>query len=58
MVGSLDEFLADREVIVIGNRDDEFKRLLSESRDDQIIFDLVRIADDSNRRKNYQGICW
>ncbi len=58
MVVSLDELLEDREVIIIGNKDNEFKRLLSDSRDDQIIFDLVRIADISNTRKNYQGICW
>lgn len=58
MVDTLDELLEDREVIVIGNNDEEFKRLLSESKDDQIIFDLVRIGDISNTRPNYEGICW
>jgi GDP-mannose 6-dehydrogenase len=58
MVDSLDDLLADREVKVIGNKDEEFKRLLGDSRDDQIIFDLVRIGEVSNTRNNYQGICW
>lgn len=58
MVDSLDDLLADREVIVIGNKDEEFKRLFSDSRDDQIIFDLVKISEVKNTRKNYQGIYW
>lgn len=58
MVDTLDELLKDREVIVVGNRDDEFKKLLTDSRDDQIIYDLVRLGDELNERKNYEGICW
>ena len=58
MVDSLDELLKDREVIVIGNKDAEFVRLLTDSTDDQLIFDLVRVGDISNARANYQGICW
>ena len=58
MVASLEELLEDREVIVIGNNDNEFKRLLADSREDQIIYDLVRIGDISNAGKNYHGICW
>ena len=58
MVDSLDDLLVDREIIIIGNKDEEFKRLLSDSKDDQLIFDLVRIDEVSNARINYQGICW
>lgn len=58
MVDSLDDLLEDREVIIIGNKDEEFKRLLRDSREDQLIFDLVRIGDTSTPRKNYHGICW
>ncbi|MBI4652626.1 nucleotide sugar dehydrogenase [Candidatus Desantisbacteria bacterium] len=58
MVDSLDVLLKDREVIIIGNNDKEFERLLSDSREDQIIYDLVRIGAISNARSNYQGICW
>lgn len=58
MVATLDELLKDREVIVIGNRDEKFKKLLTDSRDDQILYDLVRLGDGTNERKNYEGICW
>lgn len=58
MVDSLDELLEDREVIVIGNKSEEFKRVLSKSRDDQVVFDLVRIGDVSQARENYEGVCW
>jgi GDP-mannose 6-dehydrogenase len=58
MVDTLDELLEDREVIMIGNCDEEFEKLLTNSRDDQIIYDLVRLGDDINERKNYEGICW
>jgi GDP-mannose 6-dehydrogenase len=58
MVDSLDSLLKDRDLIIIGNGDPEFKRILKDSRDDQIIFDLVRIGDIAQARKNYQGICW
>ncbi len=58
MVESLDELIADREVIVIGNKDKEFLRLLEECREDQIIYDLVRIGDHANARCHYEGICW
>ena len=58
MVDSLDELLEDREVIIIGNKDYQFLRLLSDSRDDQMIFDLVRIGDVKDARENYEGVCW
>lgn len=58
MVSSLDELLADRELVVIGNSDQEFKRILTDSTENQIIFDMVRIGSNGNARNNYQGICW
>ena len=58
MVDSLDELLKDSEIIVIGNNSQEFRRLINESRDDQLILDLVRITDMGNTRENYEGICW
>ncbi|MDP4180821.1 MAG: nucleotide sugar dehydrogenase [Bacillota bacterium] len=58
MVDSLDELLEDRDVIIIGNKDPEFNRIINEARDDQKIFDLVRMGDISNARGNYEGICW
>jgi GDP-mannose 6-dehydrogenase len=58
MVDTLDELLKDREVIVIGNCDEEFRKLFTNCRDDQIIYDLVRLGDDMNERENYEGMCW
>ena len=58
MVDSLDDLLMDREVIIIGNKEKEFERILTDARPDQKIFDLVRIGDISNARDNYEGISW
>ena len=58
MVDSLDDLLEDREVIVIGNNNKEFKRMVTESHDSQKIFDLVGIVDPKSARENYEGVCW
>lgn len=58
MVDTLDELLAHAEVIVIGNNDAEFKRILTDAKDTHVIYDLVRIVNERNTRKNYEGICW
>lgn len=58
MVDTLDELLSDREVIIIGNKEKEFERILTDTRIDQKVFDLVRIGDLSKVRENYEGISW
>jgi hypothetical protein len=58
MTDSEDSLLADRDVIIISNMDAEFKRILTGSRDDQIVFDLAGIGGGADARGNYQGICW
>lgn len=59
MCASVEEVLAESEVIVIGNRDDSFRQVLKQLRDDQIIIDLVRIVDKvDGLNGQYQGICW
>ncbi|HWQ14630.1 MAG TPA: UDP-glucose/GDP-mannose dehydrogenase family protein [Roseiflexaceae bacterium] len=59
MVDSLEDILAESEVIVIGNRAPEFQRILPELRAGQTVIDLVRIADDGRVSGGpYQGICW
>lgn len=58
MVGTLDEIIEDRELIIIGNSAEEFNRLLTECREDQIIFDLVRIRGQIETKARYDGICW
>lgn len=58
MVENLDEILKESDLIVIGNNDPEFEKILTQSRNDQIIYDLVRIGKANDQKENYQGICW
>jgi GDP-mannose 6-dehydrogenase len=59
MAETLDDVLNSSEVIVIGNSDKEFKRVLDEALPRQIIIDLVRIGEGAQESKSqYHGICW
>ena len=59
MTDSFDQLLAESELIVIGNGDDEFKRVLREAGPDQAIIDLVRISASLDEVPGgYRGICW
>jgi GDP-mannose 6-dehydrogenase len=55
---SMREVIAASELLVIGNRAPEFKDALAELRPDQIVLDLVRIADAPPEDRSYVGICW
>jgi len=56
---SLEEVLAESEVIVIGNKSPEFHQVLRELRRDQVIIDLVRMSPDIDSSATwYKGICW
>src|ERR1700752_88750 len=54
---SIDEIVELADVLVIGNRSEEFEQLKSKRRDSQLIIDLVRIFNDQSYQ-TYQGICW
>jgi GDP-mannose 6-dehydrogenase len=59
MADTVDEVVASSDVVVIGNGDEEFARILDEARPDQVIIDLVRIGSPSEGSKGvYQGIAW
>lgn len=59
MCETVDEVLAESEVIVIGNGDKTFAGALQKLCSDQIVIDLVRISNDfSGLNGQYQGICW
>lgn len=59
MCNSVAEILAESEVIVIGNKASDFHQVLQQTRQDQIIIDLVRILEDKDEiPSQYQGICW
>jgi GDP-mannose 6-dehydrogenase len=59
MCPTVEDVLAESDVIVIGNRDERFTEVLQGLRDDQIVIDLVRITNDiSHLNGQYRGICW
>jgi GDP-mannose 6-dehydrogenase len=56
---SIDETIAQSEVIVIGNGAPEFSAAVQKCRPDQTVIDLVRIPlDFSTMQATYDGICW
>ena len=56
MVSSLDVLLKDCEVIVIGNRDEEFKEIPSRVSTEQTVYDFVRIMGRFRNGDNYIAI--
>ena len=57
MRSSVDAVLADADVVIIGNRADEFRSVAEGLRADQQLIDLVRLFDRASN-ENYHGICW
>lgn len=59
MCDSMEEVMAESEVIVIGNKASEFRQAIHQLRQDQMVIDLVRILEDLNQLDSqYEGICW
>jgi GDP-mannose 6-dehydrogenase len=58
MRGSVAEVLEAADVIVIGNKSEEFRAIDDELRDGQIVIDLVRLFEGRTSDGRYQGICW
>ena len=58
MVASVEQVLDHAEVIVIGNRGEEFAALAERLRPDQLVIDFVRIRQIEERHEKYAGICW
>jgi GDP-mannose 6-dehydrogenase len=56
MAPSLEVLLKDCEVIVIGNRDEEFKEIPSQVSCEQSVYDFVRIMGKFKNRDNYIAI--
>lgn len=55
---SIDEVLDDAEIIVVGNKAQEFSDLQSRLRPGQTLIDLVRLTEKISNQENYQGISW
>ncbi len=59
MCDSMDDVIAQSDVIVIGNKAPEFREALKQARADQVILDLVRVVKDREPiPAHYEGICW
>lgn len=58
MRSRMGEVLAAADVLVIGNKAEEFRELESRLRKDQIVIDLVRLFGERTSDSQYQGICW
>ncbi|MCX2980985.1 nucleotide sugar dehydrogenase [Halieaceae bacterium IMCC14734] len=58
MVSSMEEAIAHGETIVIGNAAEEFRQILSDTKDEQVVVDLVRVSDLRSIEGRYDGICW
>ncbi|HKO62551.1 MAG TPA: UDP-glucose/GDP-mannose dehydrogenase family protein [Pyrinomonadaceae bacterium] len=57
MRASVDEVINDCDVIVIGNKSNEFRSIESRINSNHTIVDLVRIFDRTSDG-SYEGICW
>ncbi len=56
---TMDEVIADSDVIVVGNKAPEFGPALEQCRPDQIVIDLVRMPIPAGMlQAEYRGICW
>jgi GDP-mannose 6-dehydrogenase len=61
MYSQLKDVIETSEVIIIGKKDEEYRKLLDLSQGDRVIIDLVRIiepAKSPDGNDNYQGLCW
>jgi GDP-mannose 6-dehydrogenase len=58
MVESIDHVLRHAEVLVIGNKANEFENILDRISGKQVVVDLVRVTDETSHEGKYHGICW
>jgi GDP-mannose 6-dehydrogenase len=59
MCSDMDEVVDQSEIIIIGNKAEEFTAAVQKAHDDKMFYDLVRIDDNLHQvNKGYDGICW
>lgn len=58
MRSDVSEVLECSDLLIVGNKSEEFREIQSQLRSDQIVIDLVRIFDGRQSDGSYQGICW
>ena len=57
MCTSIDDVIDRSEVVVIGNKSEEFKQVGGKIGGDKVLIDLVRLFDKQSD-ETYRGICW
>ncbi|HEY0385200.1 MAG TPA: nucleotide sugar dehydrogenase, partial [Pyrinomonadaceae bacterium] len=58
MRASVEEVLEHAEVLIVGNKAEEFRDIAGRLRAEQTLIDLVRLIEDRTTDDSYQGICW
>jgi GDP-mannose 6-dehydrogenase len=58
MVDSIDQVLDHAEVVVIGNKDPDFREVPQRLKANQVLVDFVRISSKRSEEGKYDGICW
>jgi GDP-mannose 6-dehydrogenase len=58
MRASIKEVTEGADVLIIGNKAEEFREIESALRPDQLVIDLVRLFEGGVRQGEYEGICW
>jgi GDP-mannose 6-dehydrogenase len=58
MCGTIGEVLEHAEVLIVGNRSDEFRLAMQQLRPGQRVLDLVRIVPAPPAQGEYHGLCW
>jgi len=53
-----EQIIEEADVIVLGNKSDEFREILPQIPQSKTIIDLVRIEKNKQTEDNYVGICW
>ncbi|HEX8455697.1 MAG TPA: nucleotide sugar dehydrogenase [Pyrinomonadaceae bacterium] len=54
----IEEVLEASDVLVIGNKAEEFRQIEGQLREGQTVIDLVRLFENRTSDASYQGICW
>ena len=58
MRAEIEEVVRNSDVLVVGNKSEEFKQIASLVTSEQTVIDLVRLFDGQAGAAHYQGICW
>ena len=58
MRAEIAEVLDASEVVIVGNKSEEFRQIEGRLRPDQVVIDLVRLFDGRTSGGGYEGICW